>query len=580
MGRRHARLVSLSVLAVAACVATASAADWGAWERYMAAAQRAIEQGRVASAEDWLLAAVREAEQQNRADPRLARSLTTLADVYLQQGRQRDADVIARRLAALGTAQPMARSSDDVFVALDEYARWLRELRREHDALLVEHRARRLREVRAGNSGELLFFNPVAELRGYAWLLRQHGRNAEAQNVDELAATEARQLIDRYDKLRRGFSASAPFPSAAWAQQMTGGHEALEGRLYPEAEALYADAVKTAETFPADDVRRARSLSLLAFAYRAQGKIREFDGAAQRAMSILERAAVSGHNLVEPSLTVLAVAYLRFEWDPPKALAHLQRALPILEKGLSADHPGIGLHVAGLAACQLALSQPEQARPHLQRALDIAARQYLPSHAQVAFALMRVATVYVALDDYARADALLERVVVILRRLFDPDHPEVVHALGMQRAIQRRLKQPVQSVSLTATTTVPIQIVGNTMLVRATVNGSHSALLIVDTGASVTLIRPLLLARLGLVVAADAPRERLTGLSGQTIEAPLMALAVQVGEAHIQNVQVAIADALPTDPDIDGLLGADFLNHFRVVLDKTTRRMILEPLPR
>ena len=55
---------------------------------------------------------------------------------------------------------------------------------------------------------------------------------------------------------------------------------------------------------------------------------------------------------------------------------------------------------------------------------------------------------------------------------------------------------------------------------------------------------------------------------------------MQVGDATIERLAVGVAEAFPGAPDLDGLLGADFLQRFRMILEKTARRMTLEPLPR
>jgi len=104
--------------------------------------------------------------------------------------------------------------------------------------------------------------------------------------------------------------------------------------------------------------------------------------------------------------------------------------------------------------------------------------------------------------------------------------------------------------------------------------------MLIDTGASSTVIRPLLLARLGISVGAEAPRHTLTVPSGSAIEVPFVTLTVQVGDATVENLDVGVFDAMPNTPDLDGFLGADFLQRFKVTLERQARQMILEPLPR
>jgi len=135
--------------------------------------------------------------------------------------------------------------------------------------------------------------------------------------------------------------------------------------------------------------------------------------------------------------------------------------------------------------------------------------------------------------------------------------------------------------SLGAPTVVPIQVVGNIILVHATVNGALRAMLIVDTGASTTLITPLLMTRLGQPIPPDAPRRQMSVMGGQKLAVPFVTLAVvQVGDARVDGLEVGVYDAFPEAPEIEGLLGGNFLHRFRVTFDKDAHRMILAPLPR
>lgn len=129
---------------------------------------------------------------------------------------------------------------------------------------------------------------------------------------------------------------------------------------------------------------------------------------------------------------------------------------------------------------------------------------------------------------------------------------------------------------------VPIQLVGNVALVSATVNGAAgAALMIVDTGATATILTPRLLSRLGMTVPADAPKRKIRVVGGQTLDVPFIKIAtVQVSAAEMNDQEVGVYDIYPDAPIIDGLLGGDFLHRFRVTLDRSAQQMRLEPLRR
>jgi predicted aspartyl protease len=133
----------------------------------------------------------------------------------------------------------------------------------------------------------------------------------------------------------------------------------------------------------------------------------------------------------------------------------------------------------------------------------------------------------------------------------------------------------------TAVVEVPVQFIQNIALVGATVNGaSGTAVLIVDSGATSTILTPRLLSRLGLVVPADAPKRKIRVVGG-TLDVPFVKIArVQVGQATMIDQEIGVYEIYPDAPIIDGLLGGDFLHRFRVTLDRSAKQMRLEPLAR
>jgi predicted aspartyl protease len=126
---------------------------------------------------------------------------------------------------------------------------------------------------------------------------------------------------------------------------------------------------------------------------------------------------------------------------------------------------------------------------------------------------------------------------------------------------------------------VPIQLINNVAIVAASINGGASALLIVDTGASATILTPRLLQRLDLMVPADAPRRQLTVMGGQRLDVPFIKVAtIAIGDAVLKDHEVGVWDMDPQSPILGGLLGGDILHRFRVTLDRVAKRMLLEPL--
>jgi predicted aspartyl protease len=139
--------------------------------------------------------------------------------------------------------------------------------------------------------------------------------------------------------------------------------------------------------------------------------------------------------------------------------------------------------------------------------------------------------------------------------------------------------RPAPRVILEAPTRVRIRVVQNITLVQATLNQVHSATLIVDTGAQSTIVSPSIVKRLGIVVPSDAPRREVAVVGGNTLEMPFVKLDIlRVGDARIEEMEVGVFEVTPSARGIHGLLGADFLHRFRLMLDPGDGVMQLEPL--
>ena len=115
--------------------------------------------------------------------------------------------------------------------------------------------------------------------------------------------------------------------------------------------------------------------------------------------------------------------------------------------------------------------------------------------------------------------------------------------------------------------TVPIQRAGALLVVQTQLNGSRAARLILDTGASHTILSHEIARDLGLLANTHVTSVTLK-TAGGTVQAEMTQVgAVQVGEAEAKNVLVAIHDLPDAPPGIDGLLGLTFLQQFLVTLD-------------
>jgi hypothetical protein len=124
--------------------------------------------------------------------------------------------------------------------------------------------------------------------------------------------------------------------------------------------------------------------------------------------------------------------------------------------------------------------------------------------------------------------------------------------------------------------TIPIRISNNMISVPAVVNGSVVSLLL-DTGAQVTVLGTDVASRVGIVVPPDAPTLPIAGIGAR--DAPIVIIpSFQVGDYVVENLPVAVVTLqLLTTFQSDGLLGANFMEFFRMTLDRRAKELRLEP---
>ena len=126
-------------------------------------------------------------------------------------------------------------------------------------------------------------------------------------------------------------------------------------------------------------------------------------------------------------------------------------------------------------------------------------------------------------------------------------------------------------------TTVPIQIDNDAIFVNATINSEESATLLLDTGASSTILTPSVAKLLGINPRKEAPKRTLSLIGGKTIRVPFVHVSeIRVGDAIVNNLLVGVSTTGFNVSSIDGILGLDFLKHFTVTVDREASQLKLE----
>lgn len=144
-----------------------------------------------------------------------------------------------------------------------------------------------------------------------------------------------------------------------------------------------------------------------------------------------------------------------------------------------------------------------------------------------------------------------------------PKEVSAIHSVGPS-ATQGRSSGPVA---------IPVHVSGSKIVVGVMFNNSVSANLLLDTGASRTLISSRIARALRLPSTGSAIAY---GIGGYVNMATARLESLRIGEAEMQNLAVSIHDFSP-DPSYEGLLGFDFLSRFHMSLDMQKSLLLLTP---
>jgi predicted aspartyl protease len=126
-------------------------------------------------------------------------------------------------------------------------------------------------------------------------------------------------------------------------------------------------------------------------------------------------------------------------------------------------------------------------------------------------------------------------------------------------------------------TSVPLAMLHGMTFVRVVVNDGPGATFLLDTGSTHTVLSPRHARQLGIAVPSNAPQQIVQVVGGATITMPLVRVrSVSVGGLSVEELEVGIYEALPNVSGAEGLLGSDFLRHFRVSVNQDAKQLTLE----
>jgi clan AA aspartic protease (TIGR02281 family) len=165
-----------------------------------------------------------------------------------------------------------------------------------------------------------------------------------------------------------------------------------------------------------------------------------------------------------------------------------------------------------------------------------------------------------ALGDTGAAQRSLQLV------MHDPEHGAQVKSMlaQLQNTPSDRPPEAAPAVEVAG---IPLQRRGNHFLVEARPGRGASLNLLIDTGASMTIVTPAALEQRGIRYT-DTGRTGVFSTANGRVSAPIYRIdTLAVDDWEVRRLDVGVLD-LGSRTDIDGLLGMNYLRHFQFFIDQ------------
>ena len=116
---------------------------------------------------------------------------------------------------------------------------------------------------------------------------------------------------------------------------------------------------------------------------------------------------------------------------------------------------------------------------------------------------------------------------------------------------------------------------GERILADARINGRTPVRLLLDTGADRTVVAPRALVAAGVSITRGTTAGQIVGVTGSTDVQGVTLESLEVGEARVSRLAIISHDI--NQAGIDGLLGRDFLEQFKVTIDGSRGQVTIAP---
>lgn len=142
------------------------------------------------------------------------------------------------------------------------------------------------------------------------------------------------------------------------------------------------------------------------------------------------------------------------------------------------------------------------------------------------------------------------------------------------RELLEKMQQEIDQMRISAEV-IPLQVSGSRLIVNAVLDGHYPLRLLLDTGAAVTVVEPDVLRRAGYRL--DQANTEYFRTANGIIQAPIVRIENLAIESYIETDLFVGSMQLDLGADADGLLGMNYLKHYRFSVDQTGRLLYLSP---
>ena len=197
-----------------------------------------------------------------------------------------------------------------------------------------------------------------------------------------------------------------------------------------------------------------------------------------------------------------------------------------------------------------------------------------------------------ALQKFGEVDALYESLTLAMPERaeyylllaefrIEMDNPEAALPVLAQIENHHRLGGKARELIALLSTTddesplevIPLERSGDQFLIQATVDDFIEVTLLIDTGASMTILAPGVLRRLGY--SLNGPTVNFSTANG-VVRAPLVSISsFSLGSQRIAPMRIGALGLTRARGRVDGLLGMDFLSQFEFALDQDAQLLNL-----